>query len=333
MDDKAYEQFVADVVRCMSFSNKTQVFTNKHYRGVRQPGTYEIDVSCEVWIDDALFFLIIVECKNWTRPIDRPQVQKLIQTRDAISAHKAAFASPVGYSKEAIEVAKANGVALWVVAKGIFDVAAGGGLAALSMCFRISDYLRTLLYMSISYDFQYSRNLLDGYPNLIPFSWLPSNTASSLATYPTYEAVSPYASAYDPIVSQLILHTLASKPETNTLTMVMHDAITKIHQILQEAGLNALQSDFFLREFAIKMVTEGISIEQFFARLESFDKTVPHARISLRAPMEWVERYGREFFIYSTNDSDDSFLSLRNNIVWANVAWLFTESEETRQAT
>lgn len=70
MDDKAYEQFVAAVVRGMSFSDKTQVFTNKHYRGVRQPGVYEIDVSCEMWIDAALFFLIIVECKNWARPID-----------------------------------------------------------------------------------------------------------------------------------------------------------------------------------------------------------------------------------------------------------------------
>jgi hypothetical protein len=93
MGEKAYEQYVARVVRSMSFSDKAKVYTNQRYPGIRQPGSYEIDVACELCFGDSLFFLIIVECKNWTRPVDRPQVQKLIQTRDAITAHKAAFAS------------------------------------------------------------------------------------------------------------------------------------------------------------------------------------------------------------------------------------------------
>jgi Restriction endonuclease len=63
----------------------------------------------------SLFFLLIVECKNWGRAVDRPVIQKLVQTRDAIAAHKAVVASPVGFSEEAVEVARANGVALWQI--------------------------------------------------------------------------------------------------------------------------------------------------------------------------------------------------------------------------
>ena len=43
-------------------------------------------------------------------------IQKLAQTRDAIAAHKAIVCSPSGFTQEAIKVAKAHGIALWVIA-------------------------------------------------------------------------------------------------------------------------------------------------------------------------------------------------------------------------
>lgn len=113
-----YERFVAEIVRSLSFVKGASVKLNHRARGVRQPGTYEIDIFVETEFDDALRLVLIVECKNWSRPVDRPVVQKVVQTRDAIAAHKAAIASPVGFSREALEVAEANGVAMWVLSQG-----------------------------------------------------------------------------------------------------------------------------------------------------------------------------------------------------------------------
>jgi hypothetical protein len=77
------------------------------------------------------------------------------------------------------------------------------------------------------------------------------------------------------------------------------------------------------------MVTEGLSIPDFFSRLTAFDKTIPHATTSLLAPLEWIEKHRWSLFIYSTEDNDHSSLSLRNNIVWANAAWLLRDSRDT----
>lgn len=69
--------------------------------------------------------LVIIECKNLGRRVDRPVVQKLVQTRDAIAAHKAVIASPKGFSDEAIDVARANGVALWVLSEAVWTTVHG----------------------------------------------------------------------------------------------------------------------------------------------------------------------------------------------------------------
>jgi hypothetical protein len=122
MSPADYERFVAEAVRQMRFCRHGAVSTNRKFPGKRQPGEYEIDVAVEISFSASLYFLIIIECKNWLRPVDRPVIQKLLQTRDAIAAHKAAVASPVGFSDEAVEVAKVNGVALWVIAPGTWHV-------------------------------------------------------------------------------------------------------------------------------------------------------------------------------------------------------------------
>ena len=112
-----YEQHVAAIVREMRSFRKSRVYTNRQFEGIRQPGSYEIDIAVELRLCRLLKFLLIIECKNWKRPVDRPVIQKLVQTRDAIAAQKAAVVSPVGFTKEAVDVARSNGVALWVVAQ------------------------------------------------------------------------------------------------------------------------------------------------------------------------------------------------------------------------
>lgn len=115
MTPEEYESYVAEVVRQLEGFSSAKIKRNNTIRGVRRPGKYEIDISAEFELGDALRFLLIIECKNWSRPVDRPVVQRLIQTRDAISAQKAAIVSPQGFTREAVSVAAAHGVALWVI--------------------------------------------------------------------------------------------------------------------------------------------------------------------------------------------------------------------------
>jgi Restriction endonuclease len=115
---KQYEAYVGELVRKLDFAKTGKVELNRRFKGVRQPGAYEIDVALEVQLAEAIRFLLIVECKNWKRPVDRPVVQKLAQTRDAIGADKAAIVSPVGFTDEACSVARSLEVALWIIRLG-----------------------------------------------------------------------------------------------------------------------------------------------------------------------------------------------------------------------
>ncbi|MFC2036622.1 restriction endonuclease [Chloroflexota bacterium] len=126
MTPSDYEEYVSELIRQLDVLERGKVFRNKKYQGVRQPGEYEIDVSVEISFDSALDFLLIVECKKWKRPVDRPLVQKLAQTRDAIAAHKAAMASPVGFTREAVDVAQVHGIALWVISEASWVIVMGG---------------------------------------------------------------------------------------------------------------------------------------------------------------------------------------------------------------
>ena len=98
---KEYEAYVQELVSNLIPFPGAEIRRNVRLPGVRQPGTYEIDVAAEFCIGEKLHFLLIVECKNWRKPVGRDVIQKLAQTRDAIAAHKAVVCSPLGFTKEA----------------------------------------------------------------------------------------------------------------------------------------------------------------------------------------------------------------------------------------
>ncbi len=345
MNSRQYEEYVADVVRSLSISKKAKVYMNRKYAGVRQPGSYEIDVACEVWIDKALFFLIIVECKNWKNPVDRPQIQKLIQTRDAISAHKAAFASPVGYTKEAIEVAKANGVALWVVAKGTFDELAGGGYAAVSVASIISSNLRWFVYDLLEYAGEFYKNLIpshylryfedrytflsqsevsnrisDAKTNLARLSWFDGRIDFSANSELYFSA----NNRHDPIMATLISHTLRNLYLDTSVTSKVAARIIEYRSILIESGMKPKLAQKFMNG-VIKSITFSDDASAF-ARCVSFalpiDRKCNHRKVELLAPIDWVKENGWRIHIAPSFPSSTSEIRLRDNIVWANVIWL-----------
>jgi hypothetical protein len=118
MTPQEYEQLVAEtVIRDFQGFHDVTFYRNEKFPGVRQPGAYEVDVAAKIRIADSLSILTIFECKFLNRKVDRPIVQKLIQTRDAISAHKCVVVTNGGFTEEAMDVARAHGVGLWLVGK------------------------------------------------------------------------------------------------------------------------------------------------------------------------------------------------------------------------
>lgn len=115
MTGSEYEQHVTKFVRQLNFGVPPIIYNNRKFIGKTQPGEYEIDIAVELIFSDAVHFLMIIECKHWKRRVDRPEIQKLIQTKDAISATKAVAVSSKGFSEEAIAVANTRDVALWEI--------------------------------------------------------------------------------------------------------------------------------------------------------------------------------------------------------------------------
>lgn len=117
MTPAEFEDYVEFVLRQLDVVAGAEVIRNRRFATRRQPGSYEVDIAVRAKLSGQIDFFMIVECKNWSRPVDRPVVQQLVQTKDALGAHKAAIASPVGFTRGAIELAEVLGVALWVVAE------------------------------------------------------------------------------------------------------------------------------------------------------------------------------------------------------------------------
>lgn len=120
-----YEKLVAAVIAEMGEFKGAVVYRNRRYEGVRQPGVYEIDIAVEHDLFGRLKLFYLIECKRLSRPVDRPAVQKLAQTRDALSAHKAIIVSISGFSSEAVAVAESLGIALWTLTPERFAVVRG----------------------------------------------------------------------------------------------------------------------------------------------------------------------------------------------------------------
>jgi restriction system protein len=74
-------------------------------------GQYRIDVTVrfrQLGVD----FLVLVECKDHKRPVEREDVQVLADKKRAAGAHKAILFATNGFQRGAVEYALAHGIAL-----------------------------------------------------------------------------------------------------------------------------------------------------------------------------------------------------------------------------
>ena len=98
--------------------NTLEGFIVEHRELLQAPdGRYEIDVTAR-FRALGVNFLVLVECKDHVRPIEREAVQILADRKRATGAQKAILFSTNGFQRGAIEYAKVHGIALVHVLEG-----------------------------------------------------------------------------------------------------------------------------------------------------------------------------------------------------------------------
>ena len=93
-------------------------FRVEHHETVKTPdGQYQIDVTARfraLGVD----FLVLVECKDHMRPVEREDVQVLADKKRAAGAQKAILFATNGFQRGALEYARVHGIALVRVLEG-----------------------------------------------------------------------------------------------------------------------------------------------------------------------------------------------------------------------
>ncbi len=87
-------------------------FSVEHLALIRTPdGAFRIDVTAK-FTQLGANFLVLVECKDHARPVEREDVQVLADKLRAAGAHKGMLFSTNGFQRGAIEYASSRGIAL-----------------------------------------------------------------------------------------------------------------------------------------------------------------------------------------------------------------------------
>ncbi len=116
MDGKQFEAFVADVLSRLgaglgAFRLEEQELI------VADDGRYRIDITVR-FTALAVDFLVLVECKDHARPVEREDVQILADKKRTAGAHKGMLFSTNGFQRGAIDYAQKHGIALIRVLEG-----------------------------------------------------------------------------------------------------------------------------------------------------------------------------------------------------------------------
>lgn len=116
IDGKELERFVASALQDLG-AGLNDFRLSEQEVVIAGDGRYRIDVTVRFRALDAEF-LVLVECKEHARPVEREDVQVLADKKRAAGAHKAMLFSTNGFQSGAIEYATNHGIALIRVLEG-----------------------------------------------------------------------------------------------------------------------------------------------------------------------------------------------------------------------
>jgi len=117
IDGVEFERLVADLLR--EAGRDLPGFRLEQQEIVRTPdGQYRIDVTLR-FSQLGVQFVVLVECKDHARPVEREDVQVLADKKRAAGAHKAILFSTNGFQRGAIDYARSHGIALIRLLEGV----------------------------------------------------------------------------------------------------------------------------------------------------------------------------------------------------------------------
>jgi restriction system protein len=116
IDGADLERLVVDLLTAAG--QGLREFRVEHREAITAPdGRYQIDVTAR-FRALSVDFLVLVECKDHLRPVEREDVQVLADKKRTIGAQKAILFATNGFQRGALEYARSHGIALVRIIEG-----------------------------------------------------------------------------------------------------------------------------------------------------------------------------------------------------------------------
>lgn len=110
-----FEKFCLETLKAYAEKESLKDFEIRHNQKVETyDGTYQIDVLAE-YTALGCRNTVVIECKKYTRNVERSVVAELYAKVQSIGAQKGILISTSGFQKDAVKFAGIHGIALWQV--------------------------------------------------------------------------------------------------------------------------------------------------------------------------------------------------------------------------
>lgn len=107
-----FEEYCLEVLKAYAESESLNDFSMLHNQKIQtDDGDYQIDIYAE-FIALSVRFKVIIECKRYTRPVEREKIVVLADKVRSLGGHKGILISTSGFQSGASEYAKKHGIAL-----------------------------------------------------------------------------------------------------------------------------------------------------------------------------------------------------------------------------
>lgn len=107
-----FENYCLKILNAYAETEALKDFIILHNQKVKtDDGDYQIDLMAE-FMALSVSFKVIIECKRYTRPVEREKIVVLADKIRSLGAHKGILISTSGFQSGATEYAKKHGIAL-----------------------------------------------------------------------------------------------------------------------------------------------------------------------------------------------------------------------------
>lgn len=107
-----FEKYCLEILSAYAEAEALKDFSILHNQKVQSnDGEYQLDIIAE-FVALSVGFKVIVECKRYTRPVEREKIVVLADKVRSLGAHKGILISTSGFQSGATEYARQHGIAL-----------------------------------------------------------------------------------------------------------------------------------------------------------------------------------------------------------------------------